>query len=194
MKLNWIKFVIFVLLWVGTLFITRQFFPKVETEIIYETDTIWDDSLIVKKVPNPYPVYIDTSRIDTVYIPADTTELINKYLNLHQKFYSIYDYIDTLKNDSIAFISINSKITQNKPNNYTLTYFDRTPSIINKKTTIKNYSQNEIYVGVDVGNKEFSANILYKSKKDIIFGVGYDPINNSLQGKAYIKLNTPKLW
>src|SRR6056297_2871850 len=109
MKLNWIKFVIFVLLWVGTLFITRQFFPKVETEIIYETDTIWDDSLIVKKVPNPYPVYIDTSRIDTVYIPADTTELINKYLNLHQKFYSIYDYIDILKNDSIAFISINSK-------------------------------------------------------------------------------------
>jgi hypothetical protein len=194
MKKNLIKIIIFVILWVVSLSIIQHYFPKVETETIYQTDTVWRDSLIVEKIPNPYPVYIDTSRIDTVYIPADTTELINKYLTLHQKFHSVYNYIDTLKNDTTAFIKVKSKITKNKPIKYDLVYYDRTPSVINNQTIINNYSTNELYVGIDVGNKEFSANILYKSKKDIIFGVGYDPINNSLQGKAYIKLNTPKLW
>jgi len=194
MKNNVVKIIIFVVLWAISLPIIRHYFPKVETETIYKTDTLWKDSLVVEKIPNPYPVYIDTSRIDTVYIPTDTTELINRYLSLHQKFNSVYGYVDTLKNDSIAFIEVTSKITQNKPIKYDLTYYDKTPSVINNKKVIKNYSRNEVYIGVDVGNKEFSANILYKSKKDIIFGIGYDPINNSLQGKAYIKLNTPKLW
>lgn len=171
---------------VGIIFVKDKYFPKVITTTT--TDTIWKDSIVVQYIQKGYPVYIDTSRIDTVYVPADTAELIEKYLKLHQNFYSSYFYKDTLLNDTSAFIEVEAKISQNKPLNYTLTYFDRTPSIINNTTNI--YSKNEIFIGFN----NTAPTVLYKSKNGWMGGVGYDLLdkNERIRIQGYIELDKIK--
>jgi len=185
--------IVTILIIVGAVvFLQHRYFPTVIDNSTHTSDTIWQDSIQVEYYPKPYPVYIDTSRIDTVHIPADSAAITKAYLALHQDFYSTYFYTDTLKDDSTALIKVDAEITQNKPIKYTLGYFDRTPSIINNTTNI--YSQNEVFLGLDIGTQELSANLLYKSKKGYIFGVGYDPIRSNFQVKGYIKIDKLKLW
>lgn len=174
------------------MFMQYKFFPKIETETITVTDTLWKDTTIVKYVPKPYPIYIDTSRTDTVYVPTDDSLLKVLYLSLHQKYFSTYTYNDTIKNDSLAFMSLESKITQNKPIFYKETYFDRTPSIISNTTNIS--SQNEFYIGLSAGYNKLGPNLLFKSKKDYIFGIEYNVLNSSIEGKVGINVNKLKPW
>ena len=136
-----ISAVIIILVWIGSLFRSRYYYPEVIVNTNTVTDTVWKDTTITKYIPKPYPVYIDTSRVDTVYIPSDDSLLIVMYKNLHQQYFSTYNYSDTIKNDSLAFIQIDAKITQNKPILYKETYFDRKPSIINgRQITPRNKS------------------------------------------------------
>lgn len=175
-----------------TIFVQYKYFPTVITNSTYITDTVWRDTTIVKYIPKPYPVYIDTSKIDTVYVPYDDSLLKVLYLNLHQKYFSTYTYKDTIKNDSLAFISLEAKITQNKPIFYKETYFDRTPSVINNTTNI--YSQNEFYVGLGTRDESLNVNLLYKSKNNYIFTAEYDPFKNEFGVKGFIDIKKLKLW
>ena len=185
---NLLNNIIVILIIIGlTIFIQHKYFPNIIDNSTHTSDTIWKDSTHIEYYPKYYPVYRDTGSVKIVELPADSAAITKAYLELHKDFYSTYFYNDTLKNDSLAFIAIQSKITQNRPIKYTLDYINRTPSIINNTTNI--YTQNEIYLGLDIGTKEFSTNLLYKSKKGYIFGVGYDPINNSIQAKGYINVN-----
>ena len=171
------------------IFIQHKYFPTVTT--ITTTDTIWKDSIVVEYIPKGYPVYIDTSRIDTVYIPADTAELVARYLKLHQNYYSTYFYKDTLLNDTSAFIEVDTKISQNKTLNYKLTYFDRTPTVINNTTNV--YAKNEYFVGLNNAAPSF----LFKYKKGYMVGIGYDLLNKDerFRTQVYVELdNIKKLW
>lgn len=183
---NWLLVVAII---IGVIFIKDKYFPKVITTTI--TDTIWKDSITIQYIPKGYPIYIDTSRIDTVYIPTDTAELVARYLKLHQNFYSSYLYKDTLLNDTSAFIEVETKISQNKPLNYRLTYFDKTPTVINNITNI--YAKNEYFVGLNNAAPSF----LFKHKKGYMIGAGYDLLNKDerFRVQVYVELdNIKKLW
>ena len=183
---NLITNLITILIIVGlVIFIQHKYFPTIINNSTHTSDTIWKDTVITKYVPKPYPIYIDTSRIDTVYIPANDSILKILYLNLHQKYFSTYTYNDTIKNDSLAFMSLETKITQNKPIFYKETYFDRTPSIINNTTNI--YSQNEFYIGLN----NTAPSLLFKHKNGWIIGGGYDLLNKNerIKIQAYYNLN-----
>ena len=185
--------IVTILIVVGAvIFLQHKYFPTVIDESTHTSDTIWKDSIQLEYYPKPYPVYIDTSSVDTVIIPADSVAITKAYLVLHQDFYSTYFYTDTLQDDSLALAIIDAEITQNKPVKYTYNHFDRAPSIINNTTNI--YVQNEFYLGLEVGQEELSANLLFKSKKGYIFGVGFDPIRSNIQMKGYININKIKLW
>jgi hypothetical protein len=174
------------------IFLQHKFFPTIIDESIHTSDTIYQDTGKVVYVPQPYPIFVDTSRIDTVILPVDSAAIVAEYLALHQKYYSTYHYEDTLVDDSTMYIKINSEISQNKPLKYYVDWYDRTPTVINNTTNI--YRQNEFYLGLDIGNQELSANLLFLSKKGYIFGVGYDPLNKTVQAKGYININKLKLW
>lgn len=174
------------------IFMQHKYFPTIITNTIHTSDTIYQDSIIVEYIPKPYPVYIDTSRVDTVYIPSNDSLLRILYLNLHQKYFSTYTYNDTIKNDSLAFIGLEAKITQNKPIFYKETYFDKTPSIINNTTNI--YSKNEFYIGLGTREQSLNINLLLKSKNNYIFEAGYDPFKNTFEVKGFIDIKKLKLW
>ena len=181
---NIIAFILFLLILGGCLYIQWRFFPRKTVRVETETmvDTIYQDTVITEYIPDPYPVEV-ISPPETVKIPADTAELIKKYLALHNNYFSTYTYKDTLKDDTLAFVEVESKITQNKPIKYNLRYFDRTPSVINKE--VKIYHQNEFYVGIS----NTAPSVLFKSKKGFIVGAGYDPLNKNVQVHGYINLD-----
>ena len=160
---NLVSNLIAIIIIVGlTIFIQHKYFPTIITNSTHTSDTIYRDTGSISYVPKPYPVYIDTSRTDTIYIPSEDSLLKIMYRNLHKLYFSTYTYNDTIKDDSLAFINLETKITQNKPIFYKETYFDRTPSIINNSTNI--YNQNDIYLGLEISNYNFSINFFYKNK------------------------------
>ena len=118
------------------IFIQYKFFPNVIDNSTHTSDTIYQDTGRIVYTPQPYPIFVDTGRIDTIILPIDSAAIVEKYLELHQDYYSTYFYKDTVKNDSTAFIEIQSEITQNKPVRYDLVYYDRTPTVINNTTNI----------------------------------------------------------
>ncbi len=175
-QLTNIVIIILVAIVIGT-FLDNKFNPNIVSTTI--TDTIYQDTGSIKYFPKPYAVYIDTGSTDTIefQLPIDSAEITKEYIKLHKKFYSTYFYKDTLKNDSSAFISVGTKITQNKPISYDLTYFNKVPTVINKTTNI--HTKNEFMIGIDVGKDLICPNILYKTKKKYYFGGGYNVQNNS---------------
>lgn len=192
-----INILVIILIIAGVIFIQYKYFPTKSVTLKVEKDTIYQDTGKTKYVPKLYPVYIDTNSIDTLILPIDSAEITEAYLKLHKQFYATYFYKDTLKNDSLAFIEIGAKITQNKPVLYTLNYFNKVPTIINNTTHI--YNKNELWVGLDVGKDIICPNILFKSKKSINFGVGYNLQNEGkvIDGiiiKAGMNINKIKLW
>lgn len=176
---------------VGVVFLTKKYFPTVTTITI--TDTVWADTVkITDYIPKPYPVYVDTSKTDTVYIPLDDSLLRRLYLDLHQKYYSTYHYNDTIKNDSIGLGILKIDITKNTPILYNLTYLNRIPVIINNTTNI--YHQNELFIGAEVGLNSFSPGLVFSSKKGYLIEGNYDVLNNQIKVGAYVNINKLKLW
>lgn len=184
---NWLIVIGVILL---VIFLQHKYFPTVTT--ITTTDTIWKDTGSVSYIPKPYPVYIDTSRTDTIIIPADSLAIVQAYIKLHQEFYSTYFYKDTVLNDSSMFIEIGTKISQNKPLNYSVTYFDKTPTVINNITNI--YAKNEFFIGAEVGLNNFSPGLVFSSKKGYLIEGNYDVLNSQIKVGAYVNINKLKLW
>ena len=147
----------------------RVFVPKVKTVI--RTNTITDT--VFKKY-----------KIDTLAILKD--------------YYSKYVYQDTLKLDSLGYVVIMDTITQNK-------IFSRRfdSQILIPTTTITNdiyLNQSKFFGGVSIdGNKSqinfFSGDLLYKSKKDNVYGLGIG-VNQNLEpiitGRLYWRLQFGK--
>lgn len=84
------------------------------------------DSIVYK--PKPYKVTI----LDTILVFDSTS-----FFNMSKQFYSITEYRDTLKNDSILFLVLNEDISQNKITLRSFNYktFDK---IVTETVTITN--------------------------------------------------------
>lgn len=191
MKKSFVNLLVVLMIIAGVVFLTRKYFPVVNTTTT--TDTIWSDTIkITEYIPRPYPVYIDTSKTDTVYIPTNDSLLRRLYLDLHQKYYSTYHYNDTIKNDSIGLGILKADITKNTPILYNFTYLNRVPTTIINTTNI--YHQNELFIGVEVGLNSFSPGLIFSSKKGYLIGGNYDVLNNQINIGAYVNINKLKLW
>lgn len=124
-----------------------------DIKIINTTDTIRDTTLITKtiKKPIPYPVY---TRVE---IPqkVDTSEIIKKY-------FTIAVINDTLKDDSVAFISLIDTLKKNTLSARILKFKLRKPTIINNETTYitKEYPpKNQLLFGGNIQGNESSFDI-----------------------------------
>lgn len=147
----------------------KVFVPKIKT--VVRTNTI-TDTVVLK------------SRIDTLAILKD--------------YYNKYVYQDTLKLDSLGYVVIMDTISQNK-------IFSRRfdSQILIPTTTITNdiyLNQSKFFGGVSIGGNKsqinfLSGDLLYKSKKDNVYGVGLG-VNQNLEpiviGRVYWRIQFGK--
>jgi hypothetical protein len=163
-----------------TYYLTRKNF--VDTEIIKEVkwDTLYRDTGSVKwRTPKPEIAYRDTGSTDTVTIPPDSLQIVQKYLKLHKKFYAKNIYNDTVKNDTNALIVIQDTVHMNQLQQRNLEYRDRSPRIIKRVETRQCLvSKTKLFIGAHAGNNTFTPALMLQTKNDINITAGYDLIGN----------------
>ena len=116
-----------------------------EREIIdhYYSDTIHGDSVPYEVAVNvPVPVYIDTGK-DVFWTPVDTAEILREY-------FARVIYLDTLKDDSSAFIAILDTVTHNRLLSRRLFYANRKPTVVNNYYTTQSQERYALHAGAMV--------------------------------------------
>jgi len=167
--------------------------PEVPTEKIVTKIEIQYDTLEIEKkvyVPKYQTRIVTKTETDTIVLKTkiDTLEILKDY-------YSKYVYRDTLQLDSLGYIVINDTITQNKIFSRD---FDNSQILIPTKTiTNEIYLNNrEFYGGISLGGTSsqinfISGDLLYKTKKKNIYGVGLgvdQELKPIIVGRLYWKL------
>lgn len=157
--------------------------PKPIIEIINNTDTIYNDSII----RDTFYKFIYETEFVPVPADVDTQSILRDYFALHH-------YDDTLKNDTSAFIQIKETISENKLQQRELIFINKRPTIINQTTANspqslkRNFSagiyMNSVNRQLDAGgllefqNKNVSYEFGYSPfSKAVLFGVKYEFIN-----------------
>lgn len=146
---------------------------KVDTVYVTKTATVYK---LGKNIP--YEVLVEKP----IYIPAklDTTNVIRDY-------FSKVLYKDTLRIDSIGYISIIDTLKENKILNRSVSYEIKQPTI-KDYMVVKELPRNQFYVGgsMIVGNSRVLAGpqISWKTKSDNIYSIdGYiDSYGNRYYG------------
>jgi len=192
-----------IVLLIGVMIIERcsqKIQPPVKPIIV--RDTVWTERTgTVNTVPQlvssiPYPVDRLTKEIQ--YLP-DTN--YHKLLLQYQTLLALYlvknIQKDSLKIDSIGYVSITDTVTKNLIANRKFSYNLKYP-IITNTVTLPYKSRNQLYIGGSIeGNpinmvNQINAGLLWKNRKDQIFGayVGLDRNTTFQYGiQSYWKIN-----
>jgi hypothetical protein len=158
-----------------------------KSEIVTVHDTAWQvhDSLIVKKIKIKETIH-DTIATPPEYI-ADTNYPILKlqYEALVSAFLAKNVYADTVKLDTLGYVAVADTVYKNELLNRSYKYNYKIPTIT-VTTTITKYAplKGSLFIGGGIaGNRNnlgvLQGGLLYKSKKDKIFGLNIGINNNS---------------
>ena len=120
---------VIIIILIGIIFLQRECHRCPEVQTSYKVDTIPGDiipSVIELSRPDPYFIFVDTGR----QVFVDTAAILRDY-------FALVVYLDTLKDDSSAFIAILDTVTQNRLQGRKLYYANRKPTSIIHFTTIQ---------------------------------------------------------
>jgi hypothetical protein len=153
-----------------------------DTVLVYDTTTIikW------KEHPVPYLVtsYDTLTKTDSVFLFAnDSVECTKKLIALFKDYHAKNFYRDTLMNDSLATIIVNSLITTNKIDSIGVEYRNNRP----EKVITNLIGENRLYLGLIFGKQLVSPMVSYSYKK-YTFGVGYDFYAGTVNGYVGYRL------
>ena len=192
-----------VLLLVSLLFIDRCAQRKQSLpQPVIVRDTVWTEragtSSSVPQLINSVPYPVDRLTKEIQYLP-DTNyhKLLLQYQTLLALYLTKNIQQDSLKIDSIGYVSVSDTITKNLISNRRYTYDLKYP-IITNTITLPPKSRNQLYIGGGLeGNpsniiNQVNGGLLWKNKKDQIYGVygGVDKdikVNVGIQ--SYWKIN-----
>lgn len=162
-------------------------------------DTVWHESskTIIKQVPQ---VGGDEGFVppDDMYIPAgDYDTLLTKFNTLVKELTARKFYKDSLQLDSIGYIVVKDTVQFNSLQKRSYNYFYKVPHVT-ETVTITKYAPatRQLFLGAGLGKSNFQAGLLYKTRKDLLFGAYIAP---PLQGvplqfgvQAYWKIKLKK--
>lgn len=162
-------------------------------------DTVWHESqkTIIKQM---VPVETDHSYvpIEPQYQPSqDLDSLLNKFNALVKELTAKNIYRDSVLLDSIGYVVVKDTVQFNKLQKRTYDYKYKIPEI-NTTTTITKYAAptRQLYFGGGIGKNNVQGGMLYKNKKDQLFGVYISPPINNLPMQygvqAYFKIKLKK--
>lgn len=163
-------------------------------------DTVWHETskTIIKQVPQ---VGGDEGHIpagEDKYIPAGSYDsLLVKFDKLVKDLTARKFYKDSLQLDSIGYIVVKDTVQFNSLQKRSYDYKYRIPHVT-ETVTITKYAPptRQLFIGAGVGKSNAQAGILYKTRKDLLFGAYIAPPlqNTPLQFgvQAYWKIKLKK--
>lgn len=151
----------------------------IETKIIRDTSWVIKDSIINTKPQiiktEPYPVPID--RWNTEYLPdTNYDKLISQYEQIVRELLARNISSDSIKIDSIGHVYIVDTVSKNMITGRSTRYSVKYP-IVTNTVIVPEKKKRQMYIGGSVqGQKseiinQINAGLLFKTKKDQIFGV-----------------------
>ena len=178
---------------IGLLFLQREcgnHCPDAPVTTIIH-DTIPGDTVVLTiRVDKPYPV--------TTVLPTDTfTRIDSSHCHaLAMAYYSRVIYLDTLKDDSSAFVAISDTVMQNGIQGRMLFFQNRRPTAINTIISPAEKPRNKLFIGPAIGrslnNFAIGGSVLLVTKKDHAYTYTYDITNMDHYLGMYWKIHMGK--
>jgi len=169
--------------------------PQIKADTVTLHDTTWQihDSLIIKKLKIKEVIH-DT--LPPEYI-ADTNypKLKAQYDALVAAYLVKNIYADTVKLDTLGYVSVADTVYKNEIHNRSYRYSYKIPTVT-VTNTITKYApaKGALFIGGGItGNKNgvelLQGGLLYKSKKDKVFG-----LNLGINGNSQIVYGVHSYW
>lgn len=189
-KINLIGWTGFIVMLIAFLLQRGCIGPETKYSFLTEkiTEQKWDS--VPKNIPVRYQVPGDSVVVE---IPAmvDTAAILARYFN-------IYYYAQTIT-DTNLIATITDSVSQNRISKRTFQYQWLKPTsqttITNTTITDSTKKRIELYsggfasVGIDGTNAGLGINLALKTRKDLIYNIGFDAINRQVQLGVLVKIN-----
>ena len=158
---------------------------------------LYPNTIIEEKVEYRYKyatktVYLDKPKIrsfilpeDTLYIPADTAELIARYREIWTKHNTRNFYQDTFKLDTFGYFVSNIQVIRNEVDSLNGRYELKIPEKITTKFV---YPKNSLYIGGLVGQGNISPMVMYTNKGKYNYLVSYNLVRSEVSAGVIIKI------
>lgn len=175
-----------IILLIALLFLQRECSRRETPAPTHSRTEVWvyDTTHYITQLPVPYPV----EKLIPVEIPVnvDTAAILREYFSRNV-------YHRVLKDDTLAYISLQDTVSQNALGRASLTYKNRSPTQIITNTTILAHPVNKVFVGPAIGaNLEgdfmLGASALLVTRRDNAYQLTIDPFNKGLTTAAYWKI------
>lgn len=149
---------------------------KVEYRYKYATKTVYLDKPIIRNFILPE---------DTLFIPADTAELIARYREIWTKHNTRNFYQDTFKLDTFGYFVSNIQVIRNEVDSLSGKYELKIPE---KTITKFVYPKNNLYIGGLIGKENISPMIVYTNKGKYNYLVSYNLVRSEISAGVIIKI------
>lgn len=183
----------------------RNIVPSETDVVTLACDTVWiyKDSIVKSSPQIIHTVSPPVEHWNTEYLEDPEYDgLLEQYKDLSNDYFSINVIQDTLKIDSIGYVRVLDSVSKNQILARTFKYTLKYPLIKETKTiTVIEPPKRQLYIGlgIDGGQEDYlnqvNAELLYKTKKDHMFGInaGVDRDGNIEYGvRSYWKIKLKK--
>lgn len=178
--------------------------PRVDTVKVVDTQYISKHDTIYGKPKPSSPPKVDTTWRDTLRLKDSSYQyLLDRYIELGDRFYSRNTFEQNFKVDSIGSITVKDTVVSNTITGRSLTYDLKYP-VITEKTTITIHEpykpKRQLYIGGSLWGNQVSlingasVGLIYKDRKDRMFGGNVGVFNSQLNYgvSSYWKINLKK--
>ena len=121
---------------------------------------------------------------DTLYIPADTAELIARYKTIWTNHNTRNFYQDTFKLDTFGYFVSNIQVIRNQVDSLSGKYELKIPEKITTKFV---YPKNSLYIGGLMGQGNISPMVMYTNKGKYNYLVSYNLVRSEVNAGVLIK-------
>lgn len=149
---------------------------KVEYRYKYAIKTVYLDKPIIRNFILPE---------DTLFIPADTAELIARYREIWLSHNTRNFYQDTFKLDTFGYFVSNIQVIRNQVDSLSGKYELKIPE---KTITRIVYPKNSLYIGGLIGKENISPMVMYTNKGKYNYLVSYNLVRSEISAGVIIKI------
>ena len=142
-----------------------------KTEYIRDTTEIVVTKVERELVPYDSIIYVDVPNISEI----DSVSIAEAYLKLHSEHFVLKKYNEIFKDDSIAYVEIETHIQENNIKFQEMIFRNRVATEINTTTITQIYvPKHQFFIGANTSLKSINPNISWVIQERHNINIGYD--------------------